>query len=69
MKTAKIYKYNRKKYSIEDNIDLEKPFVIEVDGQILKNASGVICRYKTYENAENSLITYANKKLKEIAEM
>lgn len=69
MKTAKIYKFDRKKHSIEENVNTKKPFVIEFDGEILRTEKGTICKYETYEKAENTLITYANKKLKELQQL
>lgn len=70
MKTAKIYKYVRnKKVDIDEQVDMEKPFVIEFDNEILKTAGGLIRRFKTYEDAENRLITHANDKLKELQAM
>lgn len=66
MKNAKIYKFNRKKYSVDSDVNLKKPFVIEVDGEILKSESGKILRYDTIDSAENSLITIVNKNLKQI---
>jgi hypothetical protein len=70
MKSAKIYKYcKNKKFEIDDQVNMERPFVIEFDNEILKTAGGSIRRFKTYEDAENRLITYANEKLKELQAM
>jgi len=70
MKTAKIYKYARsKKFDIQEAVDMQKPFVIELDNEILKTKGGLLMRFESYEAAENRLITVVNEKIKEMQAM
>jgi len=70
MKTCKIYKYSKNsKVHIQEPLALQKPFVIEMDGEMLRTPSGALCRFSTHQDAENRLMTVLNKKITEVKAM